>query len=143
MSRRAYGTLNIKQRGNDSWRLRWRAPGPDGKLKQMSETVKGSEAKANKRANQIISSLEAGDFIPNKKMTVREFLEDWFEVYVQNKCTEKTAMGYRQLMNCYVDDIANRQVQKLTKDHIDAIYSKMTKRGLKPTTVRAVHRMLH
>ena len=143
MSRRAYGTLNIEQRGPTTWRLRWRAPGPDGKLKQMSETVKGSESKANKRANQISTSLETGDFIAKNKMTVREFLDKWFEDYVLTNCTEKTAQGYRQLIDCYGRDIANRQVQTLTTSNIQSVYSKMTKRGLQPTTVRAVHRMIH
>ena len=58
MSRRAYGTLNIEQRGPTTWRLRWRALGPDGKLKQMSETVKGSESKAKDKDNVVDADFE-------------------------------------------------------------------------------------
>ena len=56
---------------------------------------------------------------------------------------KKTQQGYRQLIDCYTKDFANRPVQSLTSDHIQAVYSNMTKRGLSATTVVALHRVLH
>ena len=48
MANRTHGTGSITQRSEGTWSLRYYAPGEDGKYRQVRETVKGSQAKAEK-----------------------------------------------------------------------------------------------
>jgi len=89
-----------------------------------------------------LAALDTGDFVTKKTATVKQFLNQWLDIYATN-LAEKTQQGYRQLIDCYMGDFATRPIQSLSGDHIQAVYSKMTKRGLKATTVVALHRVLH
>jgi len=144
MTIRNYGTGSIRQRSSNSYSVRYYGP-PDsnGRRKQVEESVKGTRKTAERVLRERLSALDTGDFITKKKATVKQFLDRWLEEYVTTNLSEKTEQGYRQLINCYTGEFSNRQVQSLTADHIQALYSKMRKRGLKPTTIRALHRVLH
>ena len=89
-----------------------------------------------------LAALDPGDFISKRKVTVKQFLDQWLDVYGSTNLAEKPQQGYRQLVDCYTPDFANRPIESLTADHIQAVYSKMTKRGLTATTVVGLHRVL-
>jgi hypothetical protein len=141
---RNYGTGSIRQRFANSHSIRYYGlPGPDGKRTRVEETVKGTKKVAERLLRDRLSALDTGDFINKQKATVQQFFDQWLEVYGRTNLSEKTQQGYRQLVDCYTRDFANRPIQSLTGDHIQAVYSKMTKRGLSATTVVALHRVLH
>lgn len=144
MATRNYGTGSIRQRSANGYSIRYYGlPGSDGKRTRVEETVKGTKKVAERLLRDRLAALDTGDFINKQKATVKQFLDQWLDVYGSTNLAEKTQQGYRQLVDCYTRDFANRPIQSLTGEHIQAVYSKMTKRGLTATTVVALHRVLH
>ena len=74
MTNRTHGTGSITQRSEGTWSLRYYAPGEDGKYRQVRETVKGSQAKAEKELRARLSNLDQGAYVDKKKLAVRPFL---------------------------------------------------------------------
>jgi len=75
--------------------------------------------------------------------TLDDFLDRWLEhlesigrspVYVRECRYKKDTL--------IKPDLGGLRLSRLTTRHIDALYSKLTKRGLKPRTVRTVHAIL-
>ena len=53
----------IRKRGNHSWQLTYDAPrGTDGKRRQRYETVHGTKRQAQARLNEILHSLNRGEY---------------------------------------------------------------------------------
>ena len=141
MTNRTHGTGSITQRSEGTWSLRYYAPAEDGKFRQVRETVKGSQAKAEKELRARLSNLDQGAYVDKKKLTVRPFLDRFMAEYACNKAL-KTQQGYLQLINAYLSPIAKLPVQKLTARQIQEIYSNLKERGKSPTAL-ALHRLLH
>jgi integrase len=141
MANRTHGTGSITQRSEGTWSLRYYAPGEDGKYRQVRETVKGSQAKAEKELRARLSNLDQGAYVDKKKLAVRPFLDRFMAEYACNKAL-KTQQGYLQLINAYIGPIAKLPVQKLTAKHIQEIYNNLKERGKSPTGL-ALHRVLH
>ena len=140
---RNYGTGSIRRRSANSYSIRYYGlPDSNGKRTQVEESVKGTKKAAERVLRDRLAALDTGDFITKKTATVKQFLDQWLDVYAVN-LAEKTQQGYRQLIDCYTGDLDNTPIQSLSGDQIQSIYSKMTKRGLKPATVVALHRVLH
>ena len=141
MANRTHGTGSITQRSEGTWSLRYYAPAEDGKFRQVRETVKGSQAKAEKELRARLSNLDQGAYVDKKKLTVRPFLDRFMAEYACNKAL-KTQQGYLQLINAYLSPIAKLPVQKLTARQIQEIYNNLKERGKSPTAL-ALHRLLH
>ena len=73
MVNRTHGTGSITQRSEGTWSLRYYAPGEDGEYRQIRETVKGSQAKAEKELLARLSNLDQGAYVDKKKLAVRPF----------------------------------------------------------------------
>jgi integrase len=141
MANRTHGTGSITQRSEGTWSLRYYAPGEDGKFRQVRETVKGSQAKAEKELRARLSNLDQGAYVDKKKLAVRPFLDRFMAEYACNKAL-KTQQGYLQLINAYLGPIAKLPIQKLTARHIQEVYNSLKERGKSPTAL-ALHRLLH
>ena len=140
---RNYGTGSIRRRSANSYSIRYYGlPDAHGKRTQVEESVKGTKKAAERVLRDRLAALDTGDFITKKTATVEQFLNQWLDVYASN-LAEKTQQGYRQLIDCYTGDFANRPIQSLSGHHIQAVYSEMLENGLSATTVIQLHRILH
>ena len=147
---------NIRQRSKvrkDSWTVQISSGrDPDtGKKRHHSEAVKGTKALAERRLTELLREKDTGTFTKPSRQTVREYLDQWFRDYVETHVRRRTQEGYRGNLDRYIlPKIGNVPLDKLTPRDIEEMEaellrdggSRTTGRGLSPTTVLQVHRIL-
>jgi len=99
---------------------------------------------------EIVSKLNNNTFVLPKKLTVKEYLEDWFKTYVEPNLSPTTVQGYKA--NIYrhtIPYIGGIPLQQLKAANIQEMYNTLKekgrvdgKAGLSPTSIRYVHRVL-
>ena len=147
---------NIRQRcevRKDSWTVQIHlGRDPDtGKIRYHSEAVKGTKAQAERRLTELLREKDTGTFTKPSKLTVGEYLEQWFRDYVATHVRQRTQEGYRGNLDRYIlPRIGNVPLEKLTPRHVEEMEAELLRdggsrtrgRGLSPTTVLQVHRIL-
>lgn len=94
---RNYGTGSIRQRSANGYSIRYYGlPDSNGKRTQVEESVKGTKKQQSVYCG-IVWPRPIEDFIPKKTATVKQFLNQWLDVYART-LAEKTQQGYRQLI---------------------------------------------
>ena len=141
---RSKGAGSIVERSKGRFRIRYYdRPDSNGIQKQFSETVLGNNKKAESVLRDRMQAIETGVFIPKHKETVAEFLHRWLDTYAATNTTPRTQQGYRGNINCYIlPDLGNISLQSLESRHIQGLYAQMLGRGLSPTSVVQVHRII-
>jgi hypothetical protein len=71
MTKRSYGDGGIDQRGENSFRLRYRI----GK-KRFTQAFRGTEAEAKTKLRALLHSADTGQHVEPSKITVAEFVRD-------------------------------------------------------------------
>lgn len=105
---------------------------------------------AEKALIKILSQLEDNSFIDPSKITVKEYLLNWLETYVDTNLAKTTARGYRVNVEKHViPEFGNMLLSKLQPIHIQALYNKKLKEGrvdgkggLSAKSVIYIHRVL-
>lgn len=152
---------NITRRGKSSWRLKFDL-GRDpltGTRKITYQTVRGTRADADKALVAALSSANAGDHVEPSKLTLADYLDQWFRDRPAGKLANKTAERYRQLAdNQIIQHIGAAKIQALRPTHFSGLYGKLAREGLTKTlksgrtitkapvgarTIGHVHRLLH
>lgn len=129
----------------------YRYPCPHtGKSKQTSR--KGFRKKGDAEAFllELNSQIAGNNFIPPKKLTVREYLLGWLETYVEPNLRKSTIAGYKiNIEKHIIPRIGNIELKDLTSSHLDSFYALKQKEGrldgkggLAPKTVLYLHRVL-
>jgi integrase len=141
MSRRGHGDGAIDQRGENSWRLRYRING-----KRYSKAFRGTLSEARKELRALIRSCDFGTHVEPNKITVAEWIERWIASGTpgrsQKKAGHRTVERYSQLLRCHVVPIlGSRRLQQLQATEIDELYVALAGK-LKPRTAHHVHIVL-
>jgi integrase len=108
-----------------------------------------SEAKRQLRA--ILAEIDKGTFIEPTNMLLKEYLEYWLTNCAALRVGPHTAINYRRTLERYViEDLGNLKLRALTAVHVQSHYRYLLEDGalsreggLKPGSVRHVHRVLH
>ena len=134
----------IRKRGNRSWQLTYDAPrGADGQRRQRYETVHGTKRKAQARLNEILHSLNRGEYREPSSLTVAEYLELWLREYVRPNLRPRTAEGYGTIVRKHVlPSLGHIRLVDLTPRHIQSYYSALLDR-LSAQTIKHHHTLLH
>jgi len=152
---RDQGQGHIRQRGKQSWRLKFdigRDP-VSGKRLSRYVTFRGTKREAQAELTRLLNRRNEGTYIDPTKMTVAEYLEHWLNVDIDRRVAAKTATRHRQIVrNNIIPRLGHVPMRKLTAVHIEAFeaelqregYLKGRKRGsgLTAQTVLHVHRTL-
>jgi len=78
-----------------------------------------------------------------RKMKVEAWLTHWLENIAAPSVRPKTYAGYRTAVHQYlIPGIGAHRIDRLEPEHIEMLYAKLRKRGLKPATVHQAHRTL-
>jgi integrase len=86
---------------------------------------------------------QQGTFIVGAKQTVAHYLDDWLKVHKQT-IRPRSHERYEAIIRLHlVPWLGNIPLHKLTAQHLDKLYIEKLEEGLSPTTVTAVHTMLH
>ncbi len=142
----------IYEAGAGKWRIVYDAPpGPDGRRKQKSVTVRGTKKDAQRKRTEILHQLQTGSYVDPARTTVREYLERWLQEYVVPNLAAKTAQEYARMIRKYVIPCVGAvRLTELTPLRLVSFYNKMQREGslrgnggLSAQTVVHLHRVLH
>jgi integrase len=121
-----------------------------GIWKQTSKKGFRTKGEAEDFLLKVNTQLNDNSFVKPKKITVREYLKDWIETYVECTLKKSTVSSYKSIVEQHiVPYLGNVELQKLTSSHIDRFYSEKLKNGrldgkggLSAKSVLYIHRIL-
>jgi integrase len=141
MAKRGYGDGGIDERGENTFRLRYRVDG-----KRFTKTFSGTATEARKELRKLVRSGDTGEHIEPSKITVGQWLEQWIEAGApgrrKKKVGQRTLERYEELLNVHVKPaIGPRPLQQLKAPEIDSLYAGLEGK-IAPRTARHVHVVL-
>lgn len=92
-----------------------------GKRKRYYKTIKGSKKQAEKAMREFITELENKTFVKDSKITVKDFMHQWIELYIKNQLSPTTVQHYidqtekyiiPKFGNLYLQQLKNIDIQK-------------------------------
>ncbi|WHH57285.1 tyrosine-type recombinase/integrase [Petroclostridium sp. X23] len=102
----------------------------DGKRKQKWFNGYRTKREAQNALTKILSQLQDNTFVDTDKITVKEYLLQWLENYVDTNLSPTTAYGYRVNVEKHIiPNLGNIQLQKLQPLHIQQLYNEKLKNG--------------
>jgi len=139
MVKRGHGEGGIDERGENIFRLRWRANG-----KRHTKTFRGTKAEARKELRALTSAVDTGEHVDPSKITVGQWIDQWIAVGApgrkKQKVGQRTLERYEELLRVHVKPkLGDKILQKLKATEIDELYGELEQR-LAPMTVNHVHR---
>jgi len=135
---------NIRQRKeNQGWQLTvYTGRKPDGRPIRHYETVRGSEADAQRRLRELLTSMDKGVYAPPTRYTVKEILYQWLEGYCKTNCSMQTCDGYEFIVRHHLVPLLGHLLLKdLQPRTIQSRYSTLCE-TLSNRSVLHVHRVL-
>jgi integrase len=140
--KRSHGDGGIDQRGENSWRLRYRVNG-----KRYSKAFHGSLSDARKELRALIRSGDTGTHVEPDKITLGKWIDRWIAAGApgrsQKRAGRRTVERYSELMRCHVAPVlGERRLQQLQATEIDDLYVSLAAK-LKPRTAHHVHVVLN
>ena len=121
----------IRPRGASSWEIHYDA-GRDhnGKRKRVYVSFKGTLVEAKKKRADLISAVNRGEHVDPSKTTLAAWVDNWFNLYVENNVTQRTLEGYRMILDSHVlPYIGAREIQKLSAVDIQKLYVELARSG--------------
>ena len=145
------GSKRERPKGSGKWQLCYDLPRlADGKRRQTSKTIRGTERQAARELARIEEEIHRGTYCEPTKMTLEQYLDKWLEVYARTNVSRKTFQEYQRIAKKYiVPELGHILLQKLMPLHFVEYQSKMLESGsllkeggLSPQTVKHHHRLL-
>ncbi len=138
MGKRANTEGSIYQRKDGRWVASISLE--NGKRKSVYCKTQREAIKAVQQANR---AKEQG-LLVSEEQTVGEFLTSWLRDTIQHSVRLRTYIRYRQLIERHVlPTLAKVKLQKLSAQHLQALYNAKLEEGYAPQTVKHMHRVLH
>jgi integrase len=138
MTKRTYGDGSIDQRGENTFRLRYRI----GK-KRFSKTFHGTLAEAKKEVRALLRSGDTGEHVAPDKGTLAGWAKQWIEAGAPGR--KKLAVGtraierYDQLLCKHVLPVLGEyKLQQIDSADIDKLYRELEGK-MAPATFRNLH----
>lgn len=102
--------------------------------REVVEKVKALEAK---RDAGMVSAA-------GRPMTVEEWLSYWIDNIAPSRVRPRTLDSYRSLIRMHLlPYIGKRRLDQLMPEHLEQTYRELLTKGLSPTSVLRVHRVMH
>jgi integrase len=143
-TKRPYGDGGIDQRGENSFRLRYRI----GK-ERYSVTFQGTLAEARKKLRELLKSGDDGTHIEPTRMTLGEFAEYWLSIGCpssrnKKRVSPRSIERYAQLLRIHViPKLGQKRLQQLHATEIDRLYEGLEAKGLASPTQHQTHSVLN
>jgi integrase len=138
-------TKGIKEMGENVFRVTIEAGRkPTGERNRLYFTVHGTKRYAEQWRNDKMTEIRRDGYKKPSKMTVKEYLAQWYEFKRTANMSEKTLQGYEIYRRLHVEpEIGGIRLEELEPLHIQQMYVNLAQKGLSPSTVRRVHSMVH
>jgi integrase len=139
MARRGHGEGSIYQRKDGRWAASISLE--DRKRK----TFYGKTRKeVQEQLKVALREQQQGMLATGPQQSVKHYLEHWLEEVHKPSIRFTTYRGYRIFLNKHIlPALGHVQLQKLTPQHVQALYASKLKEGLSAKTVRNMHGLLH
>jgi integrase len=140
--KRGFRDGGMDQRGENSWRLRYRING-----KRFTKTVSGSKAEALKALRDLLHSGDTGEHVTPDKMTLGQWIEHWISIGApgnkrRREVGQRSIERYAELLRCHVvPTLGTRPMQQLQSSEIDALYVDLVEK-VSARTAHHVHVVL-
>lgn len=133
---------HIRPRGN-AWEIRFPLPpGPDGKRRVETRTVRGSKRDAQRALRDALTAVDRGEHLDANKITVDAHVRARIEQgQASGRFTGRTAEHYNMLADELARHIGDILLQKLTTIDVERMHTAMLAKGL-TRTAQAAHALL-
>ncbi len=136
----------VKKRGKDTYWFRiciGRDP-ETGKRKWLTQTVRCTKKAAQQIRDQRLAELAQGRLVLDRDTTLNQYLDWWLTtVVIPAHPDSETAGEYADHMRRYVrDKLGDTKLVEIKAPMLQEMYADLLVKGLIPTTVRKVHRVL-
>lgn len=133
------------RQGRDGYWHVWVTVGtkPNGRPEQR-HISRPTQREAEDAADELLDQLRTAGAVPKAgKLTVQQWMETYLDTIAPRRCNSGTVYDYRSKMRNWVyPEHGARRLDKLTPEHLDAVYTAMTKAGKAPSHQLKVHRIL-
>jgi integrase len=143
MTKRSFGDGGIDHRGENVYRLRYRANG-----KRFTKTFHGKLSEARKELRALVRSGDTGEHVDPSRLTVAQWIDQWIAAGApgrrKQKVSQRTLERYEQLLNTHVNPkLGARPLQQLQATEIDRLYADIAEAAtIAPRTQHHVHVVL-
>jgi len=141
--RRGHNEGSIYQRASDgkwvgSVDLGWETG------KRRRKVVYGKDrAEVSRKITRLLSEHQRGLPIQTASKTVAVFLQEWVDQVVQPTKTSGTTKHYQSVIDTHlVPTIGTHRLEKLTQQHVQAMFTARMKSGTTPAMVRQIRAVL-
>jgi integrase len=141
MTKRSYGDGGIDQRGDDTFRLRYRI----GK-QRFSVTFQGTPKEAKAKLRELLKSGDDGKHVEPIRLTLGDWIEHWLSIGCpgrkKRRAGHRSVERYQQLLRGHVlPALGTKRLQQLHATDIDRLYEGL-EGTLAPRTQHQVHTVL-
>lgn len=141
--KRASGEGSVQERGDNTFRLRYRIDG-----ERFEKTFRGTQVEARKELRRLLKSGDDGDHVAPSKLTLGAWIDHWLDAGApgrrRKKVSQRTLERYGQLLRTHVQPVLGvRPLQQLKATEIDKLYAAIAEAGeIAPRTAHHVHVVL-
>jgi integrase len=138
MTKRSYGDGGIDQRGESSFRLRYRIG-----TQRYSVTFQGTPKEAKTKLRELLKSGDDGKHVEPTRMTLGDWIEHWLSIGAPGRkkksAGRRSVERYQQLLRGHViPALGTKKLQQLHATDIDRLYEGLEGK-LAPRTQHQVH----
>ena len=117
---------------------------PTGGRNRLYFFVHSTKTYAEKWMDDKIAEIARDGYKKPSKMTLAEYLEEWYQFKASTNVSAKTLEGYEIYRRLHVEpEIGALRLEELEPLHIQRLYVRLSQKGLSPSTIKRIHSMLH
>ncbi len=135
--RRGNNEGSIRLHHDGRWEARYTTP--DGKRHSIMGKTRAAVAQ---KLTQALHDSDKGIPAVDERQTVKQYLTSWYESMKAQVCIS-SYRRYGDYVNHLIPALGHVALAKLTPQHLQTFYNRKLGEGLSPTTVHAIHAMLH
>jgi len=123
---------HIYKRSQGSWTIVYDLPADPttGRRKQKSQTVKGTKRDAQSALREVLLSIEQGSYVKPNKITLAEWLRQWFKDYASINTTDRTQESYSSIVERHlIPSLGKVILTDLQAQHIQSYYAEKLNKG--------------
>jgi len=131
---------SLRERSPGVWQVRvslGRDPATH-RYRYAAATVRGTKRDAQRAAAGLVSEVDHGR-IPLTKETFGGLLTRWLDHIEARGRAPKTLVENRRMAAAIAEQLGSKDLQKLKGSDLDALYDRLSRRGLSGTSVRRYH----
>lgn len=132
----------IYKREDGRYEGRYTVHTPDGPVRKRVYDRKYKEAQ--RKLAEAMGDAARGIVFDDENMTVSEYMERWLEDSAKGALGHRAYHNYRLQIRRHISPTLGRiKLSKLTATHVQSLYAAKLRDGLKPSSVRYIHAVLH